>query len=108
MGPDPVRRPDPSSGFSDESGTAPSGPTSSACAHAGCRTSGLFNPFSCTTSQSLATFETSTSNALGADVRPATVLLYRLNGSGGSSPSIRRAPRESRWVKISPLTSSSA
>ena len=41
-------------------------------------------------------------------LRPATVLLNRLSGSGGSWPTIRRAPRDSDRVSISPLTSSSA
>ena len=42
-------------------------------------------------------FETSTSNALGADVASRRrSRLNRLSGSGGSSPSIRRAPRDSQ------------
>ena len=48
------------------------------------------------------------SNGLDAALRPATARLYRLAGSAGSSPSIRRAPRDSQRVQISPFTSSSA
>ena len=46
--------------------------------------------------------------AVGAAERPATVRLMRLVGSGGNSPSIRRAARNSHRVYSSPLTSSSA
>jgi hypothetical protein len=68
----------------------------------------MLEPFSCTTSQRPLDFDTSTSNGVALAPRPATVLLYRLSGSGGVSPSIRRAPRDSQRVRISPLTSSSA
>jgi len=107
-GPVPVRRPEGSGGVNDVSGTTPAGPTSSACPHAGCTSSGAFDPASCTTSHSVVARDISMSNGLDADERPATARLYRLTGSGGNSPSIRRAPRASRRVYISPLTSSSA
>jgi len=38
----------------------------------------------------------------------ATCRRNRLAGSGGSSPSMRRDPLHSQWVRVSPLTSSSA
>src|SRR5436309_7732016 len=80
-GPALVRRPDASTGLNAANGVTPDGPMNSACAHTGSTTSGAFDPFSCTTSQSLFARDTSMSNRLADAVRPATVLLYRLRGS---------------------------
>src|SRR2546428_14192008 len=92
-GPAPIRKPDASTGRNADSGVTPDGPTNSACAHTGSTTSGAFDPFSCTTSQSLFARDTSMSDALADAVRPATGLVYKLSGSGGRAPSILRAAR---------------
>src|SRR5436190_1030702 len=93
----PARSPAASRGISEDSATlSPLPVTKVASAQIGRRRSGAFEPSSWTSSHRADAFETSMSNALAVAARPATVLLNRLAGPGGSSPSSRRAPRDNR------------
>jgi hypothetical protein len=102
-----ARRPEASIGVSEAIGTTPSGPANSAPTNTGSTRSGAFEPASDTMIHSFDAPEMSASKARATAFRPATAPLKRLSGSSGSSPIIRRAPRISQPVRISPFTSSS-
>src|SRR5207237_4444475 len=108
IGPAPARSPDDSIGSIDDSDVDPPGPISSASAHAARLRSGADEPLSSTINQSFDAFDTSISKPAVDAERPATILLNALAGPGTSSPSSRRAPRDTAVVKVAPFTSPSS
>ena len=106
IGPAAVRRPDASSGLSDDTGVVPPGPRSSTSAHAARLRSGADDPSSATISHRRDAFVTSRSKVAVVAARPATDFVNRLEGAGGSSPISRRAPRHNRLVSVAPFASS--